>query len=295
MQAVPQPGSDVVVVCSFDEHYVALSAALLKSLEVNHQSGGKVVVYIMDNGILRLSRRRLMDSLDSRILDVRWIRLVDVDLRRLPELAAHRHHPMYTIFFMPHVIPHDVRRIIYLDSDMLVLRDIADLWAVDLKGHALGAVVDRNIFTVSSEWGGIQNYQELGLRPDAKYFNTGTMLIDLDRWRREGYADQAVYALNHRITRPKMHDQEGLNLVFADRWHELDDRWNQFTEHATDPYILHYIRRKPVFWNYDGPYRELFYSYLDRTAWAGHRPKYRPPWARLFYRSLACRLARAGF
>ena len=81
--------------------------------------------------------------------------------------------------------------------------------------------------------------------------------------------------------------------MLAGRWGELDPRWNQipqFWEPAAgdadpfppalrelvirDPWIVHYSTwSKPWHWGCTHPARERFFEVLDRTAWAGWRPR----------------------
>ena len=61
----------------------------------------------------------------------------------------------------------------------------------------------------------------------------------------------------------------GLNVIFANQWFELDHRWNTFaTLNEKDPYIIHFIGRKPIYSSYENneSYATDFFSYLQLTA-----------------------------
>jgi hypothetical protein len=112
-----------------------------------------------------------------------------------------------------------------MDSDVIVRCDITELWNQSIEGHVIAAVLDDGIKTVSGEKG-LPTWRNIGLEPDTPYFNSGVMLIDIDRWRDlaigcramkylETYTDQLVFA-----------DQDALNAVIAGDWRHLDPRWN---------------------------------------------------------------------
>lgn len=62
---------------------------------------------------------------------------------------------------------------LYLDSDILVLDDIVHLYDQPLNGKTIGAVIDP---------GQTKALKRLGIESDAYYFNSGVMVIDIDRW-----------------------------------------------------------------------------------------------------------------
>ncbi|MGH7426947.1 MAG: glycosyltransferase, partial [Candidatus Methylomirabilaceae bacterium] len=77
----------------------------------------------------------------------------------------------------PEILPNRVEKAIYLDSDLVVHGNIAELWGVGLGGKPLLAVQDEGARTVGSPWG-LRNYSELGLDPSAMYFNSGVLVFD---------------------------------------------------------------------------------------------------------------------
>ncbi len=88
---------------------------------------------------------------------------------------------VYIRLFFPLFLPPGTEKVIYLDVDMIVRKDISLLWNINLGEKAIAGVPDR-FGTVSSSWGGITNYKELGIEPDTKYFNSGLLMINCKKW-----------------------------------------------------------------------------------------------------------------
>jgi lipopolysaccharide biosynthesis glycosyltransferase len=139
----------------------------------------------------------------------------------------------------------------------------------------------------------IPNYRELGLPPDAKYFNGGLLVANIAQWRRENYAGRMVKCLRDHREHVIWWDQYALNVVLANKWRELDPRWNQgahifvypnwrespldrdtFAHLRLDPWIVHFCSpSKP--WHYfcHHPFARDFFRCLDQTDWKGWRPE----------------------
>jgi lipopolysaccharide biosynthesis glycosyltransferase len=121
----------------------------------------------------------------------------------------------------------DLSRIIYLDADILVRHDITRLWEIDLEGKPLGAVVESPFSTAANR---IESMSEIFAKHfKGPYFNGGVLMMDLDMWRKNDYA-QKVLDFNERLEKEgdiyKLGDQSPLNLAFQNNWRHLPPSWN---------------------------------------------------------------------
>lgn len=254
-----------------DDHYVILLAALLKSIEINHHSMEKIEVFVIDDGISKSNKEKILASISSPLLSINWVKMKDIipDNIKLPTDNSSFPLNIYARLFIPYFISKDIEKVIYLDVDMLVLDDIFNLWNIDIENDILAAVVDR-VKTVSNSWGGIKNYKELGIAPETKYFNSGLLLINPIRWRNSDITRKVINCVEENKEYAGYPDQYGLNVVLANKWLELDPLWNNYSIYEeNDPKIIHFIGRKPIYKTYSSnpEYKEEFYKYLNLTAW----------------------------
>ncbi|HNY00936.1 MAG TPA: glycosyltransferase family 8 protein [Bacteroidales bacterium] len=269
--------SPIGVIVACDNHYVVLLAALLKSIEHHHTSGDVIEVFVVNDGISERNRMKLAASIDPAKIILTWIPMDEAipDHMTIPFDRSSYPKNIHTRIFIPHFIPERYEKIIYLDVDMVLMRDIADLWNIPLGDHMMAAVMDPRLKVFSNEWGGILNYRELGFAPDTKYFNTGILVINVKKWREEDSAATVVRCITDNAKYANYPDQYGLNIVMANRWLELDPRWNSFADTLIpDPFLIHFIGRKPMYRTYDNreEFRKIFYEHLNRTRWKGFRP-----------------------
>jgi lipopolysaccharide biosynthesis glycosyltransferase len=177
----------------------------------------------------------------------------------------------------------DTHRCVYLDGDVLVRHDPGPLAQTNLRGHTLGAVRSRVAPFVASP-GGVRAWFELGMPGAAPYFNSGVLVMDLDRWRAGNVTTRLTEFLVRHGEGTWFSDQEALNAVLWDDWEPLDRTWNYVTHVAEsflpapedeppDPGIVHFAgRAKP--WTYGSMpmFAEEWYGLLGSTPWAGYSP-----------------------
>jgi lipopolysaccharide biosynthesis glycosyltransferase len=156
-------------------------------------------------------------------LTIIFHRLQEISGRVLP--VRGRARPiMYARLFVPEILPM-AGRALYLDADMLVLRPIEELWAVDLGSHPCACCQDLAIPTVSSIMA-IRNHRKLKRSPDDPYFNAGAMLIDIPGWKEKAVTERALEYIALYKESVNLFDQEALNAALGNDWLRLSYRWN---------------------------------------------------------------------
>jgi lipopolysaccharide biosynthesis glycosyltransferase len=274
------PRNPIVVVCSTDRSYLRPLAVTLVSLFAHLDRTRQLVVHVIGRQISSADKELLARSLGDGPVSVCWhspdrLRLVGVPLwGRMPI-------SVYDKLLVADLALPEVDQALWLDSDTLVMADVAPVWDRGPGHHPLLAVQDSLVPLVSSRFG-VARYRDLGLRPDAKYFNSGVMLMNLTEWRQRRVSARALDYLKHYANDVSFWDQEGLNAVLSGEWGELDPAWNwsvnlrwadgdRVTNGAAK--IVHFNGNlKP--WTYDrrDAHSRAYYEYVDRTSWPGWRP-----------------------
>jgi lipopolysaccharide biosynthesis glycosyltransferase len=258
-----------------DNDYVILMAALLKSIEANHKTPEHIDVYIAGNSITEKSKKMMHKSIDPAMFTINWLKMEDVIPKGMSLPYDRNLFPptIYMRLFMPYVVPVSLKKILYIDVDMIVLEDISNLWNVDISNYVVGAVVDCRVPTLDNNWGGVLNHKQLGLDGKHPYVNSGLQLMNTQKWRDENMAQRIIDAINNNVKFAQYAEQYALNTILPSiKWLQLDGKWNHFStsEHHSKQGIIHYIGRKPIHTTYAGKlfYKELFYRYLNQTEWA---------------------------
>uniref|UniRef100_A0A2N9ILX7 Hexosyltransferase n=1 Tax=Fagus sylvatica TaxID=28930 RepID=A0A2N9ILX7_FAGSY len=139
----------------------------------------------------------------------------------------------YARSYLADILEACVKRVIYLDSDVIVVDDIQKLWSVSLTGsRTIGAPAYCHAnFTkyFSVEFWSDLEFSEVfaGKRPC--YFNTGVMVMDLVRWREGDYTRKIEKWMEIQKER-RIYELGSLPpflLVFGGDVEGIDHRWNQ--------------------------------------------------------------------
>nr|WP_259087438.1 glycosyltransferase family 8 protein [Salinibacter ruber] len=258
----------LVIACGSDDNYARpLAVTLYSALRNLKASGRPVDLYVFDGGISTESKNRLhrvVEGASDGSVHLEW---VDPDTSALGNLPTREgvSTGAYLRLLIPEHVPADTDRVIYLDSDLLVKADLTRLWDKSMDGRMLMAVQAYNIPYVSSERG-IRKYEELGLAPDTPYFNSGVLMLDVDRWQQENVSERVCRYMRTYREHVNMCDQEGLNAVLAGNWKPLDPRWNvmalpKYFENLTSSAHKESVCSthdngliKPFIWHFAGPH-----------------------------------------
>tara|TARA_R110000850_G_scaffold193676_4_gene320395 strand:- start:2345 stop:3238 length:894 start_codon:yes stop_codon:yes gene_type:complete len=151
-------------------------------------------------------------------------------------VLAHLHPAAYGRLFLQDYLDPTYARVLYIDGDTLSGPVNID-FDVHLSGKTLGAVQDIGVVASRAA-------ARLLNRPaeqDAKYFNSGVLLIDWPKWCAQGTGPSCVEYLNSGAYLP-YGDQCALNNVCADNWVDLHPSWNTQTDLLSDPGLVQAAR-----------------------------------------------------
>lgn len=257
------------VVFSADSGYVPhLATAVTSLLETNHELVSRVWV-ITDAGDNPKFRRFQKDIAER--YEVSPIAL-DVDSSRFESVyvSGHVSWATYSRFLLGELLPGDVRDVLYLDSDLIVVGSLEDMLADDGRCGGLDEPIVRAVARDSG-----RHLEQFGFRSQ-QYFNAGVLLVDLDAWRREGIQAKLFRCAEDFFGKLHLWDQDVLNLVLEGRWSELGGRFNETAVYAKSPEarIIHFVGgTKP--WMVGGrhPYRKEYRLYRSLTPFWPYFPQ----------------------
>ena len=189
-------------------------------------------------------------------------------------------------FHVPDVI--EAERVIYLDADVIVRRDLAALYEADLHGAAMGGVIDLPLAVARKQARdngdpSLETYfvEILQLPRDALYVNAGVLVMDIAELRRTNFSEAAIALMRANARRFQLRDQDVINVLLRNRLCQLDPRWNVMMtveRHRSltglDPDLLAAIRLQQA------------------EPWIRHFTNMRKPWSpaktKLLHRHIRC-------
>lgn len=250
-----------------DDGYMPCLAVALESLIDNASKNYYYSIKVLYTSINEENKRKI-NKYKRENVSIEFVDLNYYIEKIKDKLYTRDYYTKTTYFrlFIPNLYP-QYTKAIYLDSDIIVLGDISELYNIDLEDNLIGAAPDGVIQTIKV----FQEYAEkvVGVEDYRNYFNAGILLMNLDELRKIHFQDKFLYLLE-TIKFTVAQDQDYLNRLCKGRTKIIDIGWDRMPV-SIDDYpeenikIVHYnLADKP--WRYDDiRYGEYFWKYAQKT------------------------------
>ena len=281
-----QTDEKINIACTVDDNYVKYAIVMLASLFENNRDRN-FNVFIVHNNLTKDKTIKVQAFFRKY---KHKLNLLDITpfLSYLPINTPVTHHvtiATYFRLFLPVVLPLEIQKVLFLDPDIIIRKDIYPLWKIDITHYSHAAVLNPK----SREY-----FATLTASPDkVDYFNAGVILINLHYWRTSNVLKQGCQIINQYSENLKFWDQDVLNILFKSKWLRISSTWNAtygiFMEDLninelmpgedldnlrSDPAIVHFAGAgisKPWHYYCDRPFKDLYRKYLQHTPWHGSK------------------------
>ena len=260
----------VVIALASDERYFPGLYCAIASALSHLNPARKLDVKVLDGGLSPSSRDTLW-RLAGRVVGDIALEFVtaDVSVFGAATLGPGQSHMAYCRVLLPQLL--NLPRLIYLDCDTLVFRDLSALFDLELSpDKVLAAVPDSETLTLAHDSAIIA--KAMRLRADGAYFNSGVMLMNLDELRRQRFFERAVEFLTGWEANYRFGDQSAINFLLQDQILELPEHWNRaswrFDAQQNNDLgcVLHYTTSAPWLRRRPGPAQLLFEGFATEVG-----------------------------
>lgn len=210
-------------------------------------------------------------------LKIKFYRINATDFQDIDIVFEHLTVEALYRLCLPRLLPKDIEKVLYLDSDMIILSDILELYNTDITNYYLAACNEYHPYFSAN----------LDLKSAKDYFNSGLLLMNIKKCREDNF--EQICLTFAKETKKIMYclDQDILNGVLQGNWLRLDLSWNvvrsifEQTELYESVYRKEYIQKcikKPKIihyttfskpWHYldNHPYKDAYMKYLKLSKW----------------------------
>ena len=258
---------------SVNDAYAPYLAVALNSIRNNASPHYDYRIHILSDDLSRKNRKKL-GRFSGGNFSVSFIPLTR-RLRRYgvaPRLKKHRFSAfasltIYFRLFIPELFP-QYDKAIYLDSDIVVPGDISRLWETPLGDSLVGACADYSIRPIPQFLRYIEEY--VGVDPRT-YVNSGVLLMNLDRLRKEDMAGRFLSWMEKYNFATVAPDQDYLNALCAGSILYLDPSWDTMPSECAPridcPQIIHFNLATKPWMNESVQYGEVFWEYAVTSGY----------------------------
>ena len=226
-----------------NSNYILGLAALLKSIDLNVSKSGQeqVKITIVYTDLDPQQKKQLQNCCKYQI---EWQELQS-NYNQLLSMSGSR---LAYVKLEPRQYTKETERLIWLDSDTIVLGSLEPLWNVDIQTVPIAAA--------PNVWGNPNNSQD-----GNPYLNSGVLVYNMKLWEEEQLSEKLMEnALSNLWVD---YDQGALNSFLAGRWKQLEQIWNNPNTEDMSTKVMHFISR-PKPWESSTP-NHLWLDMLSQT------------------------------
>lgn len=283
---------NVVYCCS--DLFAEVCAVSIASLFDNNVEFGKINIYIIHDQITQINQSRIKTLAASYNQNIYFI--------PMPEPKEYYGDNRFTMSSLGHtygrmivgdLLPKSINRVLCLDSDMLILKSLYELWNVNLD--------DYYVAGVDSAPGIEMMNKTLHIKPGTLYCNGGLFLMNLEKIRDDKIEDKYKLYIKGMFDSGKSlgaYEEEVINKCAYPRILRLVPEYNLMTVNlvmdyksfvdfrravnfytqeemdyaSKNPVIIHaintfYVQKRIWEKDSDSPYADKYLYYRAKTPW----------------------------
>jgi len=262
---------EIPIFFSVDDTYAPFLAVALNSAIKNSNPDRRYRAIVLHQQLSDENIAKLM-SMQTENFKIEMTSM-EANFEALDDRMSNRLHRDYftlTIYFrlfIPAMFP-QYDKGIYIDSDVVLTDDVANLYDIELGDNCIGGCYDLSIADNPTLVAYTEN--AIGVNKE-EYINSGVLLMDLKKLREldfEGHFLNLLSTYHFDVVAP---DQDYINAMCRGRIHYLDAAWDAMPndshpamEHTS---LIHYnLFSKP--WFYDGvQHEDVFWHYAEDSGY----------------------------
>ena len=279
------------VLYQFNEAYVPYAGVSIFSLLENNRTAEDIVIYILGEKLQNSSIEKISQMIEQykrKVVFIDGLEIIAL-LKKLDIPAYRGSYATNLKMFFPLYADKEMEKVLYIDSDTLVLGDISPLFGWEIPDAPLNMILDSMA---------VRHKQYVGHEVDEYYYNGGVMLFNINCWNEHKCTERIIEHVKEERAHYMAPDQDILNVALKNEIKKLPPQynlqplhyrysydiyskfWKQEKYYSKDelekaidsPVIIHFFRFLGEFpWNEKSqhPYTELFNRYLEKSPWSG--------------------------
>ena len=271
---------------TINNNFVPQLGAGIASICENNSKEGQISFYIMSFGISSENKNKLTRLTKKYNRSITFIEISDIKKYFDFEIDTSGWNPIVLArLIMGRILPENVKRILYLDGDTIVISSLEELWHMDLKGKTLGMSIEPTVDHKRKEALGLKDYF---------YHNAGVLLVDLDKWRKNESDKKIIQYYREHNGNLFANDQDAINGALKNEILSVMPKYNfcnifyqypyKFLSNLVSPLkyfskeefencvhnavIIHYLgEERPWRAGNTHKYKKYYEKYLGMTDW----------------------------
>ncbi|MBT9790650.1 DUF4422 domain-containing protein [Clostridium sp. MCC344] len=269
--------NNVAIAVAANDYFIPYCATFLKSMAEHSDSDKNYDILLLSQDVSDINVKNVKKMLSAwknislRVLDPSV--LID---QYTFHIEGHFSKETYYRLVLPELLP-NYDKVLYLDSDMIAMDDVAKIYDENIDGYLLAACHDADTAGLYNGYRkDKKDYTDkiLKLKEPYQYFQAGVLLLNLEEFRKRYTTKQVLdFAVSEKW---QLLDQDILNKLCEGAVKYIDMSWNVMVDFAgvrinqiiaLAPRWLnemyHEARKDPKIIHYAGPQKPWFEPEMD--------------------------------
>lgn len=247
------------ILVALDSNYIHPLCVMFNSLVKTNQ-GNSFDIYVAYSSLTEEDFENMQKALGNLDARIHRVFVKDEIFEGAPVLSRLSKATYYRLL-IGDILPESVDRLLYLDPDIVINKDLTPFYNLDLQGNVLAG--GTHLYGIIE----LGNLCRLFINPKKinHYINAGVLLIDLDKWRKTVTLDRIFKYIQRSHLYLLLADQDVINYLFADKILRIDERIYNLDEktfsyfakkRSPDKRIdLDWVRKNTIVIHYNGKYK----------------------------------------
>ena len=280
-----------------DDNFISQVATSICSLCENNRAVKDIRIYVLSLGISEENKKELDRFIHTYEQGDHRRELTVIEIENMEsyfdfDFQIEGWNPIVLArLLLDRFLPASVHRVLYLDGDTIVRRELSKLFETEMGDSAIGAAIEPTCSHKRKEALGLKG------RP---YYNAGVLLIDLDNWREQDTGKKMIEYYRERNGKLFANDQDAINGSEKGRIKTLSCGYNYHNTYDIYRYrlmkkncdykipekrVMEKIKKNPAIVHFLGEerpwragngnrFREEYEHYLAMTPWKDTEPEH---------------------
>jgi lipopolysaccharide biosynthesis glycosyltransferase len=215
------------IACGIDDKYAKPLVTMLNSL-FKHNKACTYNIFVLSLNVSDENKKQISTWIHQKGHNIHYIDIKKATLEKFPLKETETiSKATYLRLFIPELLPQNINKVLYLDVDIIINKNLTELYDSNIEHFALAAIEDAPNSSIIA--------QEISPTP---YFNAGVLLLNLNYLRDIHFTTQALQFIQANHNKIIFHDQDVLNAMLHDKCLLLPIQWNALGCFFLNPPII---------------------------------------------------------
>lgn len=204
---------------STSNEYAPYCMTSMSSLLKNNSDLDNVKFYVLSNDIEEAMKKNMRAVADKFRAEVEFIDCM-LTISEIFRGGAQLNFNVSSFLriFIPQLLPRDVEKALFIDSDTYINYGIKELYDTDITEYLCGMSYNQPIYE--------EMLKEASLNKDEEYFNAGVILINLEKWRERNIQNEILNYYYKQGGNFPTDDQSVINAIVGKETKVLSYKYN---------------------------------------------------------------------